>query len=273
MLAVRRWLDVGEIADPARKTPMVARPQSVGGSSDDCRGFRRQSWMRWPGVRALTKEKHMTDDTLALWVGDELFWEPAIDSQEVAASARDGEVTLRGTVGSFREKLMAREAAQRVVGVTSVRNELEVRPLHGFARDDAEVRGAVLQAMMLNSAVPETIDARAEDGVVTLTGKADWQYQRQEAEVVAGNVPGVLLVDDQVELTRRPHAHDVEKSIEKAFKRNAKIDAKGLTVGTSDGTVMLSGEVRSWAEHDEAVAAAWSAPGIVDVEDDIRVVA
>ena len=132
----------------------------------------------------------MTDDTLQLWVGDELFWEPAIDSREVAASAHDGEVTLRGTVGSFREKRMAREAAQRVVGVTSVRNQLEVRPLHGFARDDAEVRGAVLQAMMLNSAVPSTVDARAEDGVVTLTGKADWQYQRQEAEIVAGNVPG-----------------------------------------------------------------------------------
>jgi osmotically-inducible protein OsmY len=215
----------------------------------------------------------MTDDTLTLWVGDELFWEPAIDSREVAASAHDGEVTLRGTVGSFREKRMTREAAQRVVGVTSVRNELEVRPLHGFARDDAEVRGAVLQAMMLNSAVPETVEARAEDGVVTLSGKADWQYQRQEAEIVAGNVPGVLLVDDQIELTRRPRADDVEKSIEKAFKRNAKIDAKQLTVGTSDGTVMLSGVVSSWAEHDEAVAAAWSAPGIVDVEDDIRVVA
>src|ERR1700675_1009751 len=151
----------------------------------------------------------MTDDTLTLWVGDELFWEPAIDSREVAASAHDGEGTLRGTVGSFREKRMGNEAAHRVLGVTSVRNELEVRPLHGFARDDAEVRGAVLQAMMLNSAVPATVEARAEAGVGT----------------VRGGLPG----DDEIELPRRPRADDVEKSIEKAFKRNAKIDAKKLT--------------------------------------------
>src|SRR5690348_3004106 len=167
----------------------------------------------------LVEEKAMTDETLQLWVGDELFWEPAIDSREVAASVHEGEVTLRGTVGSYREKRMAADAIERLEGVKSVQNELEVHPLHGFARDDAEVRGAVLQAMMLNTAVPSTIDATVRDGVVTLTDAVDWQYQRREAEIVAGNVPGVIMVDDDVQLARRPQAKDVEKSIEKAFKR------------------------------------------------------
>jgi osmotically-inducible protein OsmY len=213
----------------------------------------------------------MTDDALELWVGDELYWEPAIDSREIATSVHDGRVTLRGTVGSFREKRIAGEAVERVEGVTSVENELEVHALHGFARDDAEVRGAVLQAMMLNSAVPSTVDAAVCDGVVTLTGSADWQYQRRDAEITAGNVPGVIFVEDEIELTVRPHAKDVEKSIEKAFKRNAKIDAKRLSVTTSNGTVTVSGRARSLAEHDEAISAAWSAPGVMEVRDDIRV--
>jgi osmotically-inducible protein OsmY len=173
----------------------------------------------------------VTDDMLQRWVGDKLFGEPEIHSRAVAASVHDGEVTLRGTVGSHREKRLADEAVHRVAGVTSVRNELEVRPLHGFAREDAEVRGAVLQATMLNSAIPSTVDARADDGVVTLTGTADWQYQRRETEIVAGNVPGVLRVDDRIELTHAPGQADVEKSIEKAFKRNVKIDAEGLLSG------------------------------------------
>jgi osmotically-inducible protein OsmY len=214
----------------------------------------------------------MNDDMLQRWVTHVLFYEPAIDSREVAAFARDGEVTLRGTVGSHREKRLANEAVHRIAWVKAVVDELEVKPLHGFAREDAEVRGAVLQAMMLNSAIPTTVDARAQDGVVTLTGTTDWDYQRREAQIVAGSVPGVLSVHDRIELTRQPHAADVAESIQAAFTRHARIDAEELSVRTLDGIVTLSGEVRSWSEHEAAVAAAWSAPGIVDVRDEIRVV-
>jgi osmotically-inducible protein OsmY len=103
-------------------------------------------------------------------------------------------VTLRGTVGSFREKREAKKAAERVYGVTKVNNELQVRLLNGVQRDDADLRGDVLQAMMLDALVPATIDVSVDDGFVTLTGNADWQYQRDEAEFVAANIVGVLDV-------------------------------------------------------------------------------
>jgi osmotically-inducible protein OsmY len=61
------------------------------------------------------------------------------------------------------------------------------------------VRGDVLQALMLDAAVPSSIDASVKEGMVTLTGMAPFNYQRAEAEFVAGNVPGVIGVDDQVE--------------------------------------------------------------------------
>jgi osmotically-inducible protein OsmY len=218
------------------------------------------------------KEQDMSNDELERWVSDELFWDPKVDSAAIAVVTDDGKVTLRGTVGSFREKREAQKDAERVYGVTSVDNELKVRLLTTSRREDADLRGDVLQALMLDSLVPATIDAKVEDGWVTLSGKAEWQYQRDEAEFIAGNVFGVIGVDDEIELTSpQPKAGDVKESIEKSFKRNAKLDAKSLAVNTHDGTVSVSGTVGSWGEHDEAIEAAWAAPGVTNVEDDILV--
>ena len=107
----------------------------------------------------------MTNNDLQLDVAAELSWDPKVDSQEIAVSADDGAVTLRGTVGSFREKREAGKAAARVYGVTEVSNELQVRMLDRSKRDDADLRGDVLQAFMLDSLVPMTVDAKVRDGV------------------------------------------------------------------------------------------------------------
>jgi osmotically-inducible protein OsmY len=214
----------------------------------------------------------MSNDDLERWVTDELFWDPKVDNAAIAVSTDDGAVTLRGTVGSFREKRDAQSSAERVYGVKSVTNELKVRLLTEHGRDDAELRGSVLQALMLDSVVPTTIDARVDDGWVTLTGTAEWQFQRDEASFVAGNVLGVLGVEDDVDLVSpEPSAGDVEESIKKAFKRNAKLDSKRLAVETYNGTVALTGTVTSWNEHDAAIAAAWAAPGVSKVDDHIVV--
>jgi osmotically-inducible protein OsmY len=214
----------------------------------------------------------VSDEDLQRWVTDELYWDPKIDGVSIAVSAHEGRVTLRGTVGSFREKREAKKAAERVYGVVSVENELDVSLLNDDARADADLRGDVLQALMLDSLVPSTIDADVDDGWVTLTGTAMWKYQRDEADFVAGNVRGVVGLDDLVDLTTpSPSAHDVKDSIRKALTRNAKLDADQLSVDTHNGTVTVSGIVSSWSEHDAALAAAWAAPGVVDVDDKIVV--
>jgi osmotically-inducible protein OsmY len=206
-------------------------------------------------------------------VRDELYWDPKIDNSAIAVSADDGRVTLRGTVGSLREKREAKNAAARVAGVVSVDNQLEVRLLNDDRRGDAELRGDVLQALMLDSLVPKTVDAKVDDGYVTLTGSANWQYQREEAEFVAGNIVGAVDVLDEIELTApAPDPGKIEDGIKKAFKRNAKLDAGELSVSTaSGGDVTIEGTVSSWAEHDEAIAAAWAAPGVTKVHDRMAV--
>jgi osmotically-inducible protein OsmY len=138
----------------------------------------------------------MTDDELRRHVSDELGWDPKIDGSELAVSAEDGVVTMRGTVGSFRQKREARKAAERVCGVIDVTNQLEVRILTEQRREDAEVRGDVLQALLLDAYLPTSVDATVKSGFVTLTGAVDWEYQRNEAIFIAGNVLGVTGVDD-----------------------------------------------------------------------------
>jgi osmotically-inducible protein OsmY len=205
-------------------------------------------------------------------VSDELVWDPKLDSTAIAVTADDGRITLRGTVGSLREKREAQKAAERVFGVISVDNKLQVRLMDDAKRADADLRGDVLQALMLDSIVPKTVDAKVDDGFVTLTGTASWQYQRDEAEFVASSIVGALDVYDEIELQYpTPNAGDVQESIKKALKRNAALDADDLRISTDNGTVTVKGTVSSWAEHDEAIDAAWAAPGVMSVRDDLTV--
>jgi osmotically-inducible protein OsmY len=212
------------------------------------------------------------DNDLVADVSDELFWDPKVDNVAIAVSANDGKITLRGTVGSLREKREAQKAAQRVFGVSSVDNQLQVRLMTDQRRADADLRGDVLQALMLDSLVPKAVDAKVTDGLVTLTGTVNWQYQRDEAEFVASNIVGALDVYDEIEIKHpTPNAADVQESIKKAFKRNAALDADYLDVSTNNGTVTVTGTVRSWAEHDEVLDAAWAAPGVTSVRDDMTI--
>jgi osmotically-inducible protein OsmY len=214
----------------------------------------------------------MSNDDVKRYVTDELFYDPKVDNRAIAVSADDGVVTLRGTVGSFREKREAKQDAQRVHGVRDVKNELDVRILTEDRRDDADLRGDVLRALTLDSLVPATIEAKVDDGWVTLTGTANWQFERDEAEFVAGNIAGVVGVENEIELVAPgPSVHDVEHAIKKAMERNAKLDAKSVSVESSNGTITLHGTVSSWADHDEAVSAAWAAPGVTRVKDHIVV--
>ena len=214
----------------------------------------------------------MRDDDLWRHVAAELSWDPQVDSDAIEVSAVDGTVTLRGTVATLRLRQAGGRAAARVRGVIRVANELRVQIPDKDRRDDEDLRGDVLEALMLDVSVPMTVDAQARDGLVTLTGTAHWHYQREAAEFRAANVPGVAGIDNAISLTRTPNAREARDAIRAAFRRDAAIEADGLSVETSSaGLVILSGTVSSWAAHDHALAATWSAPGVIQVDDRIRV--
>ena len=212
----------------------------------------------------------MTDDELRLGVVAELFWDPRVKAEQVTVSAEDGTVTLRGTVSSCRQKREAVAAARRVHGVIEINDEMRVRIPDSDRRGDAVLRGDVLQALMLDSLIPASVDAKVEGGFVTLIGTVSWQYQRDEAEFIAGNVPGVCGVSNGTVLIPVLGPGYIAKRIAAAFGRNAILADGNLSVTTTCfGMVTVSGVVHSWAEHDNAIAAAWAAPGVTEVDDRI----
>jgi len=169
----------------------------------------------------------MNDQRLREDVGEEIRWDPKVDAEAVAVSAKDGVVTLRGTVGSFHQKREATKAAERVRGVVEVDNQLDVKIMTDRRRADADIRGDVLQALMLDAWVPASMDATVSGGIVTLDGAVEHHYQRDEAVHVTGSVPGVVAVENEIELIpSMPDVQDVQHSIKKALERNAKVEAR-----------------------------------------------
>jgi len=217
-------------------------------------------------------EAALSDDDLRRHVAAELLWDPQVDSEAIEVLAADGAVMLRGTVASLRLKRVVGRAAARVRGVTWVANELRVQLSDADRRDDEDLRGDVLEALMLDVSVPMTIDVKARDGLITLTGTVQWHYQREAAESRTTDVPGVAGIDNAIVLVQAPGADEAADAISGALRRDAVLATDVLSVETSSGgLVILSGTVSSWAAHDHAVTAAWSAPGVTQVDDRIRV--
>jgi osmotically-inducible protein OsmY len=215
----------------------------------------------------------MTDDDLRADVTAELLWDPNVESREIVVSVQHGLVTLTGAVASLRQKREARKAARRVYGVTSVSDQLKVRKLRERQRDDADVCADVLRALVLDSTIPPTVHAKTDDGLVTLTGAVSFHYQRAEAEFICANVPGVLDISDEVTLIPAPGGDHIEHEIIAALRRSARLAFGALSVDARpDGTVILSGTVTSCPAHDDALAVAWSAPGITEVDDRVIVI-
>ena len=215
----------------------------------------------------------MTDRELQEHVQRALDWEPSIDAADIGVSVENNVVTLRGDVKTYSEKATAERVALGVYGVKAVANDINVRPLDGHQRTDSEIAQAVLSALKWNTLVPdERITVTVSNGFVTLKGKVDWEYQRKAAANSVRDLTGVRGVANTITLEPHVSVTDVKSKIESALKRSAEVDARRINVAVADGKVILSGNVHSWFERNEAQRAAWAAPGVKEVDDRIAVV-
>jgi len=203
----------------------------------------------------------------------ELIFDPLVDAAGISVKNINGDVALNGTVPSYPQYLEAAAAAQRVFGVKQVHNHLAVELPPGDYRDDVQLATAANNALTWAVTVPAGIEATARNGNVTLTGTVRYAAQRSAAELAVGGLIGVRNVKDQIDIDFYAADPDgVTALVQGALDRNALIlDDSDVLVETTGSTVSLTGHVRTWAEHDAAIDAAWMASGVYDVIDNLVV--
>ena len=163
----------------------------------------------------------------------------------------------------------AEEAVKRVAGVRTVAQDLTVKLLGHDARSDFDLSAAIESALGWDILVPKQVTAKVLNAVVTLAGQVTWNFQRESAERVVRHLKGVVAVNNDI--TLRPHVStsEVKKQIQAALQRQASADAKSIRIHTVGGTVTLTGHASSWQSIEDAAHAAWAAPGVTVVLDQI----
>lgn len=213
-----------------------------------------------------------TDSQIQKDVQAELKWHPFLKASEIGVAVKNGVVTLSGMVDTYAKKRAAERVAKRVEGVKAIAEDIVVALFPGAANGDAGLATAVVNTLKWHSAVADDkIKIKVEDGWVTLDGTAEWGFQKEAAENAIENLQGVKGVTNNIEVTTLVDPSDVKKQIAQAFHRSATIDSNNIIIESVGSKVILKGKVRSFAESDEAEHAAWQAPGVRKVENNLRI--
>ena len=201
----------------------------------------------------------------------ELEWDPGLDASQLAVAVSGGVVTLTGVVHRYDDKLEAERAAKRVKGVYGLANDVEVR-IASEGHTDAEIAREAVAALQMQLPVSvQSIQTVVDDGHVTLEGQVQWNYQRQRADAAVRHLRGVKSVRNKIVIAPAAAAKEVRGAIQAAFHRNAQIEANRISIDVAGSDVALNGTVKSWAEREEAERAAWMAPGVSHVRNNIAI--
>lgn len=214
-------------------------------------------------------ELKLRDDVM-----DELAYEPSVEAAHIGVAVDQNTVTLTGHVSSYAQNFAAIAAVRRVKGVRGIADEIEVvDPAQALTSDEDLLQRAV-NMLAWESVVPaEAIQVTVHSRLVTLTGKVNWEYQKSSAERSIRRLASVRAVIKNIEIEPHAKAEDVKGKIEAALKRHAEVEAKNICVTVRDDSdVLLEGEVQSWDEKVAVEKAAWSAPGVKNVKDQLTIV-
>ncbi|MCW7541128.1 BON domain-containing protein [Aquabacterium sp. A7-Y] len=213
-----------------------------------------------------------TDTEMKRDVEAELAWDPAIRSEGIGVAVKDGVVTLSGRLETYAEKWAVEKALRRLTGIKAVALELEVKLSPDHRRSDTDVARAAEMAIQWNAGLPpDKIRVTVDKGWITLEGEVQWDYQRVNAEKALRNLTGVLGINNEISLEPKATPEDLERRIREALTRQAVREAQDMEIRVTDNVATLRGQVNSLRERQAAFGAAWSAPGIRAVVNQLTV--
>lgn len=214
-----------------------------------------------------------TDTQLKYDILSELEWEPSINASQIGVEVKAGVVTLAGHVDSYGEKWHAEKAVERVSGVRALAVEIAVKLPGSSQRSDTEIAHVAESALKWQTFLPEgAIKIMVESGWITLSGRVEWEYQRQAATTAVRHLLGVKGLNDEIVINSKVSAGNVKTNIESALKRRAVADGRKISVTVDGSDVTLAGEVGTWTEREQAWNSAWGTAGVEKVVNNITVV-
>lgn len=200
-------------------------------------------------------------------VEEELAADPSVTADGIGVTVQKGVVTLSGHVPEYVQRFTATRCAQRVRGVKAVALDLFVRLPNFKKRADDQIADRAVS--ILNWTLHDLVDIKVtvEGGWVTLSGQAEWGFQKRDAERAIRLLGGVTGVTNAIVV--RPHAdpESIRAAIHRALRRTAELETAGIGVAVAGAAVTLTGTVNSWQERRAAEEAALTVPGVDEVHD------
>jgi osmotically-inducible protein OsmY len=212
-----------------------------------------------------------TDAELKRDLEAELAWDPEVKANAIGVAVQNGVVTVSGHLDTYPEKWAVERALNRVGGVKALALDLDVRLSHDHLRDDTEIARAAEHALHSHASLPpESVRVTVDKGWIMLSGEVDWAFQRRAAEEAVRNLIGVIGVSNKITLKYRATPAGIEQRIREALTRQAQREASHMDIRIDNGVVTLRGTVHSQHERAAAHGAAWAAPGVCGVVDELR---
>jgi len=198
----------------------------------------------------------------------------------VKVKARDGVVTLTGTVQDKDDKALAEDTVENLPGVMSVNNQIKVEPMyaeHSDAWMAFKIRGRLLVKGHVSATSTKVM---VSDGNVVLSGTADNLAQKELTEAYAKDIDGVKTVKNDIVVKDMPPGPTMSETIDDASittqVKYALLDHKSTSalktkVTTTDGVVRVTGEAATDAEKSLVTKLASDVRGTKSVTNEMTV--
>ncbi len=212
-----------------------------------------------------------TNEELQKDVQDAIKFQPLLQAAEIGVIVKNGIVTLTGVVDGYFKKTEAENAAKNVVGVKAVVENITIK-YNNYSKTDSEIAEEVLKALDESWSVPkDKVQVKVENGWVTLEGELPWNYQREAAKSTINYLQGVKGIANHIKIKSEVQDAIEKKDVEKALERHWSINAEDIHVKAEGSKIILTGNVTSLYQKEEAGKIAWNTPGVWTVDNKLEV--